>query len=112
MKYNKTIYLTAFLLSLFLILLLEAASLGFLAEDIKPVEKKEVEIELLLSSSNNAAKEISQTKNNNEFKETKSKLDKNAPKDKELIDEEADKSSSTEDEKKDLEKKDQFILND
>jgi len=52
---QKIIYLTAFLLSLSLILLLEAGSLGLLAEDIKPLDKNEVKVELLLSASNNPA---------------------------------------------------------
>jgi len=52
---QKLIYLTAFLLSLSLILLLEASSLRFLAEDIKPLDKNEVKVELLLSASNNPA---------------------------------------------------------
>ena len=48
----KITNLIAFFLSLSFILLLEAAPLGLLAEDIKPKQKKEVEIELLLSASN------------------------------------------------------------
>jgi len=68
MKHNKIIYLTAFLLSLSLILLLEAGSLKLLAEDIKPIEKKEVEIELLLSASKQFVGEEIQSDGNSEAK--------------------------------------------
>jgi len=104
MKYNKTISLTAFLLSLSLILLLEAASLGFLAEDIKPVEKKEVEIELLLTASNNPAAENTQAGNNVELKESENEQEENDSKEKKVKNEEVDKSSSNKNEEKELEK--------
>lgn len=68
MKNNKIIYLTAFLLSLSLILLLEAGSLRLLAEDIKIQEKEEVEIELLLSASKKPAGRESQSDARNELK--------------------------------------------
>lgn len=55
MKNKKTISITAFFLSLSLILLLEASSLGLLAEDIKISQKEEVKIELLLSAANNSS---------------------------------------------------------
>ena len=61
MKHNQIIYLTAFLLSLSLIFLLETSSLGLLAEDIKPKEKEGVEIELLLSASNAVSEDNSQS---------------------------------------------------
>jgi TonB family protein len=109
MKYNKTIYLTAFLLSLSLILLLEAASLGFLAEDIKPVEKKEVEIELLLTASNHSAAEITQPGEKEKLKEAKAEQGDNFSEKKETVVKETVKSSSNKNEKKELEKNDQFV---
>src|SRR6056297_3443201 len=98
MKYKKTRYLIAFLLSLSLILLLEASSLGLLAEDIKPVERKEVEIELLLSASNNSAAANTQSGNNEKSIESKDEQEENNSKEKEAKNEEADKSSSAENE--------------
>jgi TonB family protein len=109
MKYNKTIYLTAFLLSLSLILLLEAASLGLLAEDIKPVEKKEVEIELLLTASNHSAAEITQPGEKEKLKEAKAEQGDNFSEKKETVVKETVKSSSNKNEKKELEKNDQFV---
>ncbi|PTV98026.1 TonB family protein [Halanaerobium saccharolyticum] len=105
MKYNKTIYLTAFLLSLSLILLLEAASLGLLAEDIKPVEKKEVEIELLLSTSNHPAAENTQSEGKQKLKEAKAEQGDNFSEKKETLAEETVKSSSNKNE----EKNDHFV---
>lgn len=109
MKYKKTRYLIAFLLSLSLILLLEASSLGLLAEDIKPVERKEVEIELLLSASNNSAVENTQSGNNEKSIESKDEQEENNSKEKEAKNEEADKSSSAENEEKELENNDQIV---
>ena len=109
MRNEKLIYLTAFLLSLSLILLLEAGTLRLLAEDIKPVEKKEIAVELLLSASNNPAAENTQTGNNEEFMESKNEQEENDSKEKEAKNEEADKSSSAEKEKMELEKNDQFV---
>lgn len=105
MKYNKTISLTAFLLSLSLILLLEAASLGLLAEDIKPVEKKEVEIELLLSTSNHPAAENTQSEGKQKLKEAKAEQGDNFSEKKETLAEETVKSSSNKNE----EKNDHFV---
>src|SRR6056297_3103744 len=96
MKNENLIYLTAFLLSLSLILLLEAGSLRLLAEDIKPLERKEVEIELLLSASNNPAAENNQAGNKEEIQEFKDEQEENDSKEKETKNEEADKSSSNE----------------
>lgn len=88
---NKTIrYLTAFLLSLSLIFLLEASSFRLLAEDIKPKEKKEVKIELLLSASEN---KNGKTGGNKEIKE-KSVETKTEQLKTEKAAEEADKNSS------------------
>jgi TonB family protein len=109
MKYNKTIYLTAFLLSLSLILLLEAASLGFLAEDIKPVEKKEVEIELLLTASNHSAEKITQPGEKQKLKEAKAEQGDNFSEKKETVVKETVKSSSNKNKKKELEKNDHFV---
>jgi len=87
MKHNKIIYLTAFLLSLSLILLLEASSLKLLTEDIKPIEKEKIEIELLLSASDELLGEETQTdktknvKNQNKLivnQEQNKKADKNS----------------------------------
>ena len=89
MKHNKIIYLTAFLLSLSLILLLEAGSLKLLAEDIKIQEREEVEIELLLSASNDLGEKEAQTGETEEI-QTKSGP---APAE---TNEEADKNSSVE----------------
>ncbi|MFN2341565.1 MAG: energy transducer TonB [Halanaerobium sp.] len=96
MKDNKLIYLIAFLLSLSLILLLEASSLGLLAEDIKIHQKDKVEIELLLSASNNLGEstqnEVDQeTSAENEppsESETEEEVDKNSsePKNEEITD--------------------------
>ena len=107
MKNENLIYLTAFLLSLSLILLLEAGSLRLLAEDIKPVERKEVEIELLLSASNNPAAENTQAGNNEKIIESENEQEENDFKEKETKNEEADKSSLNEE--KELEKNDQFV---
>ena len=109
MKYNKTIYLTAFLLSLSLILLLEAASLGLLAEDIKPVEKKEVEIELLLTASNHSAEKITQPGEKEKFKEAKAEQGDDFSEKKETVVEETVKSSSNKNEEKELEKNDHYV---
>ncbi|CCU79288.1 conserved domain protein [Halanaerobium saccharolyticum subsp. saccharolyticum DSM 6643] len=89
MKHNLIIYLTAFLLSLSLILLLEAGSLKLLAEDIKIQEREEVEIELLLSASNDLGVKEAQTGETEEI-QTKSGP---APAE---TNEEADKNSSVE----------------
>jgi TonB family protein len=97
MKHKKLIYLTAFLLSLSLILLLEASSLRLLAEDIKEPKKEKVEIELLLSASNNSAAENIQAENNKKARNEKSKNDS-----RETKTEEADKSSSAEKEEKEV----------
>ena len=96
MKHNKIIYLTAFLLSLSLILLLEASSFGLLAEDINPIKKEKVEIELLLSASNNsgentqneAGKETSAENELPSESETEEEVDKNSsePKHEEITD--------------------------
>src|SRR6056297_3813127 len=102
MKHNKIIYLTAFLLSLSLILLLEAGSLKLLAEDIKPIEKREVEIELLLSASNDLGGKEAQSGETEEIK-TKSGP---APAEK---NEEADKNSSVEKKEEVKEEKEQLV---
>lgn len=102
MKYNKIIYLTAFLLSLSLILLLEAGSLKLLAEDIKPIKNKKVEIELLLSASNDLEVNQSQTE-----KIMKDKV-QSGPSEAE-INEEVDKNSSTEKKEEITEKKEQLV---
>jgi len=104
MKNNKIIYLTAFLLSLSLILLLEAGSLRLLAEDIKIQEKEEVEIELLLSASKQFSGEENQSDDSNEVKsETKETVaqDQN---DEEEVDKNslAEKKDEIEEEKKEL----------
>lgn len=91
MKYKKAIYLTAFLLSLSLILLLEVSSLGLLAEDIKVSEKEVVEIELLLSAADNstgdkeqpeARKKVEQFKEEKNDDQSKNKTEKNLEVDK------------------------------
>jgi TonB family protein len=87
MKHNKIIYLTAFLLSLSLILLLEASSFGLLAEDINPIKKEKVEIELLLSASNNSGENTQ----NEAGKETSAENELPSESEKE---EEVDKNSS------------------
>lgn len=87
MKHHKIIYLTAFLLSLSFILLLEASPLGLLAEDINPLEKEEVEIELLLSASKKAGEETDETR------DIQNQIEQSDPEEKT---EEADKSSSEE----------------
>ncbi len=98
MKHKKTIYLTAFLLSLSLIFLLEASSLRLLAEDIKSIEKKKVEIELLLSAPNNDTEENLRPGEAEESKEFQQQKKDNLKENNEMK-EEVDKSSSNENEK-------------
>lgn len=107
MKQSKIIYLTAFFLSLCLILLLEASSFGLLAEDIKHKEKKEVKIELLLSASNNSAGKSVQnkkiTKKTPAVDETEKEVVKSSPI------EEREELKQSKKNKKTAEKKQQFL---
>ncbi len=100
MKHNNLIYLAAFLLSLSLILLLEAGSLKLLAEDIKPIEKKIVEIELLLSASNDLGGKEAQTGEKEEIQTKSEPAETNK---------EADKNSSVEKIEEIKEEKEQLV---
>ncbi|RAK11101.1 TonB family protein [Halanaerobium saccharolyticum] len=80
MKQKKIIYFTAFLLSLSFIFLLEASSLKLLTENIKPLRKEEVKIELLsiskkLSEENDQPKTVVKTQRPQE-KQKEDKLKK------------------------------------
>jgi len=93
MKHKNIIYFTAFLLSLSFIFLLETSSLKLLPEDIKPVRKEEVKIELL-STSKNLPKKNDQPETAVKTQSFQEKPEGNKLKKIDKINEEADNNSS------------------